>query len=397
MIEKKKNLSDATKAVHAGGYDPQSHNGAVNPPVYHVSTVAFPTVQSFLGRGRDRFSRERMVYGLHGTPTHFTFEKAVAELEGGHDGIVVGSGLAAITVTLGALLQPGDHILIADNVYLPTRQFASRQLGERMKVEVEYYDPLIGSEISSLIKENTALVYCESPGSLTFEVQDIPAITAAAHAKGVKVALDNTWATPCFFKPFEHGVDVSIHAATKYIGGLSDLMLGVITTTEELYEEIRGYALDWGHFAGPDDVYSGLRGLRSLPVRMKQHQENGLAVARHLQGHRAVECVLHPALPDDPGHAIWKRDFLGASSLFGVLLKKDHGPEGLAPFMESLDYFSIGASWGGAESLIQPARPQSSRSATQWEAPGSLFRLSVGLEDPDDLIADLDAALERLG
>ena len=397
MSKDKKSESDATKAVHGGGYDPHSHGGAVNPPVYHVSTVAFPTVEEFETRGKSRFTKDRMVYGVMGTPTHFVFEKAVAELEGGYDSVVVGSGLTAVTCALAAFLQPGDHVLISDNAYFPTRSFAKRQLAGRMGIEVDFYDPLIGGGIAGLIKDNTKVIHCESPGSLTFEVQDIPAIARSAHEYGVKVVMDNTWATPCFFKSFDHGVDVSVHAATKYIGGLSDLMLGVMVCTEESFQTVRSYTLDWGHFAGPDDVNAGLRGLRSLPARMKIYQENGLAVAEWLQGHPKVARVLHPALPDDPGHALWQRDFLGASALFGVQLKEPPGDAGWAAFMNNLEYFVIGASWGGAESIIQVAHPEKYRTATTWDHPGTLFRLSIGLEDPDDLIRDLEQGLARLG
>jgi cystathionine beta-lyase len=245
------------------------------------------------------------------------------------------------------------------------------------------------------MRPNTKVVYVESPGSLTFEVQDVPAIAAVAHQHGARVMMDNTWATPYLFRSFEHGVDVSIHAATKYIGGHSDVMLGAVITNEESWLPVRGAVADLGHCAGPDDIFFGLRGMRTLSVRLERHERNALEVARWLQTRPEVSRVLYPALPEDPGHALWKRDFLGASGLFGVVLKAAP-KEAVYAFIDALDLFGIGASWGGYESLIQPAFPERGRTATSWQAEGPLVRIHIGLEDPQDLIADLAQGLDKL-
>src|SRR3954467_5445864 len=264
-----------------------------------------------------------------------------------------------------------------------------------MRVDSTYYAPLIGPRIPGLMRPNTKVVYCAPPGSLTFEVQDIPAIAEVSHKHGATVMMDNTWATPYLFRSFEHGVDVSLHAATKYIGGHSDAMLGAIITNEESWLPVRSMIADLGHCAGPDDIFFALRGMRTLSVRLERHQKNALEVARWLQTRPEVSRVLYPALPEDPGHALWKRDFLGASGLFGVVLKSVP-KEAVAAFVDSLDLFGIGASWGGYESLIQPSFPERSRTATRWEAEGPLVRIHIGLEVPQDLIADLAQGLDKL-
>src|SRR5438874_9561434 len=382
-----------TLLAHLGRH-PEAQNGAVNPPVYHASTILSSNMAEWEAK-RDPSKRFDVVrYGLLGTPTTFALEEAVAAIEGGYRGMLMSSGLAAITAPLQACLKCGDHFLMVDSCYGPARNFCERVL-TRCGVETTYYDPLIGGDIARLMRPNTRVVYVESPGSLTFEVQDVPAIAAAAHASGAKVLMDNTWASPYLFHSFEHGVDVSIHAATKYIGGHTDVMLGAIITNEESWLPVRSMIADLGHCAGPDDIFFGLRGMRSLSVRLERHQKNATEVARWLQSRPEVSRVLYPALPEDPGHTLWKRDFLGASGLFGVVLKAVP-KAAVDAFIDSLDLFGIGASWGGYESLIQPSFPERARTATQWQAEGPLVRLHIGLEDPQDLIADLAQGLDKL-
>ncbi|WP_337997955.1 cystathionine beta-lyase [Oleispirillum naphthae] len=380
-----------TLLTHAGRTSPY-FSGSVNPPVYHVSTVTFPTMAAMADAQGDHLNS--FYYGRIGTPTTMAFEEAVAAAEGGERTIALPSGLAAIAATLTAFTAPGDHILVSDGVYGPTRTFCQDIL-KKNGVAVEYFHPLAGENIAPLFKPNTRLVFCESPGSLTFEMQDIPAIAAVAHAKGALVAADCTWASPVFFRPFEKGIDISIQAATKYIVGHSDAMLGTVTTSAELYPQIKTTAVKYGYSVGAEEAYLGLRGLRSLGARMKQHQENGLAVARWLQGRPEVAHVLHPGLPDDPGHPVFARDFLGASSLFGVILEP-YPEEAMVQMIDSLKLFSLGFSWGGFESLIMYTTPGIVRTTVLWNADGPTLRLHVGLEDPEDLIADLEAGFERL-
>lgn len=378
------------------GRNPEAQHGAINPPVYHASTILAKDMAEWIAR-RDperRFDGKTVRYGLHGTPTTFALEELLARIEGGYRAFVVSSGLAAITAPLQALLSAGDHCLMVDSVYGPGRAFCEGTL-KRCGVETTYYDPLIGEGIARLIRPNTRVVYCEAPGSLTFEMQDIPAIAAAAHRHGAFVLMDNTWATPYLFRSFEHGVDVSIHAATKYIGGHSDIMLGAVICNEASFMTVREGSAEIGHSAAPDDVFFALRGMRTLSVRLERHQRNALEVAQWLQTRPEVSRVLYPALPEDPGHAIWKRDFLGACGLFGVVLKPAP-QEAVHAFIDALDLFGIGASWGGFESLIEPANPARIRTATRWQAEGPLVRIHVGLEDPQDLIADLAQGLGRL-
>lgn len=384
-------LRDETLLGHAGNHPAENH-GIVNPPVYHASTVLFPSVAALEAAVRDKFAQ--VYYGRLGTPTSFALEEAVAALEGGDRALALPSGLAAIAATLTALLKAGDHLLMVDSVYEPVRTLCDRTLA-RFGIETTYYDPHVGAGIAELITPATRIVYVESPGSLTFEVQDIPAIAAAAHAAGALVVMDNTWATPLFFKSFRHGVDVSIHSATKYIGGHSDLMLGLVVAKEAHGRRIKTSAHAMGYAAAPDDCYLALRGLRTLSVRLHRHQETGLALARWLQGRPEVARVLHPALPEDPGHALWRRDFTGASGLFGVVLNP-YPKEAVAAMLDGLRLFGMGFSWGGYESLILPVKPETCRTVTRWDAPGPLLRLHAGLEDPADLIADLDQGFERL-
>ncbi|MBX3664066.1 MAG: cystathionine beta-lyase [Burkholderiales bacterium] len=375
------------------GRDPAQSRGTVNTPVYRTSTVVFPDLETYETRDPDDFKSMR--YGVHGTPTTWAFEDAVAKMEGGHQAVALPSGLAAITVALAAFCKNGDHLLVTDSAYAPTRMFCERQLRPN-GVEVEYYDPLIGGGIAKLLRPNTKAVFCEPPGSLTFEMQDIPAIAAAAHARGIPVLSDNTWGTPYFFRSFERGVDVSIHAATKYIVGHSDVLMGVVVTNEKCWLPLRRTVADYGFCVSPDDCYLALRGLRTIGVRMKQQMANALEVARWLQRRPQVLRVLYPALEDDPGHAIWKRDFDGAASLFGVVLKPAPRAR-VAALVDALKLFGIGSSWGGYESLVTAPQPEKVRSATRWNPGGPTIRLHIGLEDPADLIADLEQALARLG
>ena len=374
------------------GRDPAQSRGTVNTPVYRTSTVVFPDLGSFESRDPDDYKSMR--YGVHGTPTAWALEDAVAKMEGGYQAVALPSGLAAITVALAAFCKSGDHLLVTDSAYAPTRMFCERQLRPN-GVEVEYYDPLIGADIAALLRPNTKAVFCEPPGSLTFEMQDIPAIAAAAHARGIPVLSDNTWGTPYFFRSFERGVDVSIHAATKYIVGHSDVLMGIVVTNERCWLPLRRTVADYGFCVSPDDCYLALRGLRTIGVRMKQQMANALEVARWLQARPEVQRVLYPALEDDPGHAIWKRDFDGAASLFGVVLHTVPRAK-VAAFVNALQLFGIGSSWGGYESLVTAPQPEKVRSATRWNPADPVIRLHIGLEDPADLMADLAQALTRL-
>lgn len=387
-------MKDETLLAHAA-HDPQSHGGAVNIPVYRTSTILYPDYVSY----RDRFAHDdvydAITYGARGSRSGHALADAVALVEGGHKSIVTGTGLSAVTSSLGALLNHGDHVLMVDSVYGPTRHFCDTVL-TRWGVEITYYDPLIGADIAALIRSNTRVVFVETPGSMTFEMQDVPAIADAAHAREALVVMDNTWATPLFFKPFAHGVDVSIQAGTKYIGGHSDLVLGAITVKdEELYRRVKDFTFAFGEVGGPDECYLALRGLRTLAARLHRQQHSAGEVARWLAGRPEVKRVLYPALPSDPGHELWKRDFLGASSLFGAIL---HATEeaALERMVNALELFLIGSSWGGYESLISFTIPQAMRTATTWSDSPFVLRFHVGLEDPGDLIADLERGLQAL-
>ena len=380
-----------TLLAHAGR-DPEKYDGMVNTPVFRTSTVLFPTLAEYETRDANDYKAVR--YGRYGTPTTFAFEEAVARMEGGYLAVAVPSGLAAIAAAISAFVKTGDHLLVADAVYAPTRQFCERRLRGN-GIEVEYYDPLIGADIRRLIRTNTAAVFCETPGSLTFEMQDIPAIAAAAHERGLPVLADNTWGTPYFFRSFEHGVDVSIHSATKYIAGHSDVMMGVVVTNEKCWLPVRKAVADFGYSVSPEDCYLALRGFRTIGVRMKQQMANALKVARWLQSRPEVKRVLYPALESDPGHAVWRRDFEGAAALFSFVLESAND-EAAAAFIDALDLFGIGSSWGGFESLVVLADIVRHRTATRWQPGGPTLRLHVGLEDPDDLIADLEKSFYKL-
>ena len=383
-------MKDDTILTHAGR-EPFENHGIVNPPVYHASTILFPTMEAYVQRA----DNARIRYGRRGTPTIFALEDAVTELEGhgAHGTVVAPSGLSAITMALTAFTQAGDHILITDSSYAPTRKFSESAL-KRYGIEAEYYDPLIGAGIEDLIRPNTRLIWLESPGSHTFEVQDVPAITEVARAKDVRTLIDNTWAAGYFFKAFKHGVDVSIQAGTKYIVGHSDVMIGTMTCNEDTYERVKESAQAYGTCAGPDDVYLALRGMRTMGVRMQRHHENGIRIAKWLQDRPEVIRVMHPALPQDPGHAIWQRDFTGASGLFGFVVDSEDRQR-VAAMIDGMKLFGIGSSWGGFESLLIPSYPEVNRTATTWNPGGHTLRIHVGLEDPDDLIEELDKGLHR--
>ena len=385
----RRSINPATRLV-LGGRDPFANHGFVNPPVHHVSTVLYPTAEDFLAR------RAKYVYGRRGTPTSEALENALRELEGPECvGVtLLPSGLAAISTALLSILHAGDHLLITDSVYLPTRKFADGVL-KRYGIESSYYDPLIGSGIAGLMRSNTRAVFVEAPGSLSFEVQDVPAIAAAAHAKGAVVIMDNTWASPLYFHAFDKGVDLSIQAATKYVGGHSDLMLGTVSANAATWERLKETVYLMGLCVGPDDIYLALRGLRTLGVRLAQHYQSGLKVAQWLQQRPEIARVLHPALASCPGNATWQRDFSGASGLFSVVFKPV-AELAVHAFLNELGLFGIGASWGGFESLAIPFDCSSIRTATTWVPEGPTVRLHIGLEDPDDLIRDLELGLAAL-
>jgi cysteine-S-conjugate beta-lyase len=382
-------LKPATRLV-AGGRDASAHHGFVNPPVHHASTVLYPSAEDFLAR------RSRYLYGRRGTPTSEALENALRELEGSDCAGValLPSGLAAICTALFAVLDAGDHLLVTDSAYQPTRRFCDGVL-RRKGVETTYYDPLIGDGIATLMKSNTRAVFVEAPGSLSFEVQDVPTIAAAAHAKGAVVLMDNTWATPLYFHAFHKGVDLSIQAATKYIGGHSDVMLGTVSANPATWERLSETVHALGLCVGPDDIYLGLRGLRTMGVRLAQHHQTGLKVARWLAERPEIARVLHPAFESCPGHAVWRRDFSGASGLFSIVFKPV-AQSAVNAFVNELRLFGIGASWGGFESLAIPFDCTSIRTATKWLPGGPTVRLHIGLEDVDDLIGDLERGFAAL-
>jgi cystathionine beta-lyase len=378
----------ATAVVHSGR-NPAAQHGFVNPPAYRGSTVLFPTLEAL-----EAYERQPFRYGRHGTPTTAALEDALCELEGGARTLLTASGYQAVTTAILAFVKAGDHVLMVDSVYQPTRKFCDTILA-RLGVATTYYDPLVGAGIADLIQPNTRVVFLESPGSLTFEVQDVGAIAKAAQARDVTVLMDNTWASPLYFRPLAHGVDVSITACTKYIVGHADAMLGAITANARTAKLVEDARATLGGCPGSEETYLGLRGLRTLAVRLERHQRSALEVARWLATRPEVERILHPALPTDPGHALWKAQFTGASGLFSVILKP--APQkALAAMLDGLELFGMGYSWGGYESLIVPFNPTRYRTATTWTADGPALRLHIGLDDVGDLIADLEAGFARL-
>ncbi|MCR4282528.1 MAG: cystathionine beta-lyase [Bauldia sp.] len=377
----------ATRLVRAGR-DKSLTGQFVNPPVVHASTVLFDSVDDMVHR------RQRYQYGRRGTPTSEALESAVNELEGAEGTILCPSGLAAAATALLSCVSAGDRILLVDSVYAPVRHFADTVL-KRLGVETVYYDPLIGAGIEMLFEARTTAVYLEAPGSLTFEMQDLAAIAGVAKRYGATVLFDNTWATPAYFRPLEHGADLSIMAGTKYLAGHSDVMLGTVAANGPALKKLKDVHGAMGVHVGPDDMYLGLRGIRTLPIRLERHWQSAMIVTAWLAARPEVARVLYPPLEADPGHRLWKRDMTGASGLFGIVLygwSEDQAKR----FVDGLELFGIGASWGGFESLAILAHPKPVRTATAWQAEGPLLRLHIGLEDPGDLIADLEAGFARV-
>ncbi|HEY8289356.1 MAG TPA: cystathionine beta-lyase [Acetobacteraceae bacterium] len=383
-----------TQLSHIGRKTKHEH-GFVNPPLMRGSTVLVPTVAERKALAAKRGERA-LTYGLGGAETHWALEDMMAAVEGGTRCYIVCSGLAAVTTPLLAFLKAGDHCLIPDHVYGPARNFCDGVL-RRYGVETTYYDPCIdGNGMAALMRPNTKVVYTESPGSHTFEVQDVPAIARAAHAGGAKVLMDNTWGIH-HFQPFQHGVDVSIQAATKYPAGHSDILIGSVTVNNDAdWETLHATARSLGQYASPDDCWLTLRGMRTMGVRLAEQMEAALAVARWLRGREEVAQVLHPGLPGAPGHDLWKRDFTGACSLFGVEFRPEFSAEATHAFVEALDLFGIGASWGGYESLAVPTTGFITRTAGSGRFAGPVVRLHIGLEDVNDLLADLEQGLAAL-
>jgi len=364
----------------------------VNPPVHRASTVLYESYESYLKADRKPYHGK--LYGTYGSPVQLELENALAELEGGHACRVCHSGLDAIETVLMAFTRSGDHILVCDNVYGPTRDFGDRVLA-KYGVEVEYLPPTIAGDVERFLKPNTRLVYLESPGSNTFEIQDIPAVVEISRAKNIVTVLDNTWATPLFFRPFEYGVDVSIHSASKYIAGQSDTLLGTITTNEERFAELEAFYETIERFASPESCYTALKGLRTLPVRLAQHQAAALEIAKWLERHPSVETVIHPALESHPEHHLWRRDMTGASGVFGFILEKELPRAELSTFLDPMQVFAIGLSWGGFQSLIKAVRVTDRVHPFRYRD-RTILRLSIGLEDVERMKADLGEALDRI-
>jgi cystathionine beta-lyase len=382
----KKDLKEATKLAHAGTA-PDEYFGIVNPPIARASTILYPSLDAYEDPGH------KYRYGRMGNPISEKFETALADLENGFNAVTTASGLSAITLVLSAVLKQGDHLLLVDTLYPPARDFANQELA-KFGVEVEYYDPRIGSDIEGLVKDNTAVIYLESPGSGTFEVQDVDAITEVAKAKGIKTIIDNTYSAGYLFKPLNHGVDFSLQSATKYIGGHSDINMGVVVAkSEEDYKSLKRTSLNRGDCASAEDLYLGIRGLHTLPVRIKQNAENALKVCKWLEGQDGIAELINPGLPSSPDHELFNKYFKHANGVFSIVLEPS-SKAAVRAFVDALELFPIGSSWGGYESLLQPQYLGKYRTATSRpEGEGALLRLQVGLEDPEDLIADLEQAL----
>jgi cystathionine beta-lyase len=384
----RKTFRPRTKLVYAGR-TPEDQFGFVNTPIYRGSTVLFPDVATLETRAGSRYR-----YGTYGTPTTEALEKAWSEISGAADAVLAPSGLAACCLALLTALSSGDHVLVTDSAYGPTRSFCEQFL-TRMGIETTFYHPLLGAGIEALFKSNTRAVLVEAPGSQSFEIQDIPAIAAVAHAKDACVIMDNTWATPLFFPAHERGVDLAADAGTKYLSGHSDLLLGLVSANESWAKRLRATYQLFSNCAGPEDAWLALRGLRTLELRLREAEKQGLALARWLEGRPEVSRVLHPALESHPGHAIWKRDFLGSTGLFSVILKPASA-RAVAAMLDGLELFGLGYSWGGFESLVIPFDCSSYRAASVWAPEGPALRFSVGLEDIEDLREDLEKGFERL-
>ncbi len=377
-----------TRLAHCGR-SPADHSGTVNTPVYRASTILFPNLAAL-----DAKESARLRYGRRGTPTTHALEDAICALEGADKALVTPSGVSAISIILMSYAEPGAHFLVTDSVYGPTRKFCEFTL-KKFGIETTYYDPTIGADIETLIRPETKLIWMESPGSQTFEVQDVSAITEVARRRGIVTVIDNTWSGGYFCQPISQGVDISVQAGTKYISGHSDLMLGTIACRESEYDRLREAYLRFGLCVGPDDAFLALRGLRTIGVRMAQHHVNGLEVARWLGEQDEVLRVMHPALPEDPGHMLWQRHFTGASGLFGFVIRAVDRTA-LARMFDGFTLFGMGSSWGGFESLMVPSNPSVYRTATTWEPGGQTIRIHVGLENPVDLIREIRQGLDRL-
>lgn len=390
---KTKAWSDTRKCIHLAKVGTK-HLGFVNPPLYRGSTYLYPTLSEYQQAKQDRYHPSTVAYGRYGTQTSNEFEQTIASLEGGYGAMTVSSGLAAISTALSSFLSAGDHLLMVDSVFGPARRFCDNELS-RCGIEVSYYSPEMGTDIETLIQANTKVIFMESPGSFTFEVQDIPAIVNVAKQHNIVTILDNTWSTPLLFKAMDHGVNVSLHAATKYISGHSDLVLGVIVTDQAHWLPVRKYYINVGQAPASDEVSLALRGLRTLPLRLKTQGETAYTVAKWLEKHPCVERVLHPALPSCVGHKFWKRDFNGSAGLFAIELVYPRDVD-ISVMVDELKLFGIGASWGGLESLILPHDSSTSRTTGNWQHRGILLRLSIGLESAEELIIDLHQGFNRL-
>ena len=383
----KSKLRVRSRLVHLAR-DSEVSQGFISVPAFRGSTVLYPDAATLKSR------KQRYTYGTHGTPTTDALTEAWTDLAGAAGTVLVPSGLSAITMALMTALSAGDHLLMTDAAYFPARNFADNALN-RMGVETTYYDPAIGAGIAELLRPNTKAIFVEAPGSQTLDMQDIPAISAAAHARGVCVIMDNTWATPLFYSPHAHGVDLAVEAGTKYLSGHSDLLLGLVSANAEWLPRLRKYVDLFAIPPGPDDVFLALRGLRTLELRLREAERQALALAHWLRARPEVLRVIYPALPDDPGHAIWKRDFTGSSGLFTVVLKP--APEAaVAALLDGLELFGLGYSWGGFESLVIPFDCTTYRTATRWAPGGPTLRFHVGFEDLEDLKEDLDRGFAQL-
>ena len=385
--ETRKTLRGRSRLVHLGR-DTETSQGFVNLPAFRGSTVLYPDVATLHSR------KQRYTYGTHGTPTTDALKEAWTDISGAAGTVLVPSGLAAIVVALMTALSAGDHLLMTDAAYRPARNFADATL-KRMGVETTYYDPAIGAGIAELFRPNTKAIFTEAPGSQSLDMQDIPAIAAAARARGVCVIMDNTWATPLFFSPHAHGVDMAVEAGTKYLSGHSDLLLGLVTATAQWLPRLEKCTDLMAIPASPEDVFLALRGLRTMDLRLREAERQALALAKWLEARPEVLRILHPALPAHPGHEIWKRDFTGSSGLFSVVLRP--APDSaVAAMLDGLELFGMGYSWGGFESLVIPFDCTSYRTATRWAPGGPTLRFSIGLEDIEDLKADLERGFVRL-
>ena len=381
----KNKYKNDTKII-LSGKSQKSKSSFVNSPIYKGSTVLFKTVED-MNKSMKRKNTQTLAYGRFGSPSTFEFEKAIAEIDEGYSAVATSSGTAAIVASLLAILKTGDHILITDSVYGVTKNLAKGLLNN-MGITSTFYKPDIGKEINRLIKKNTKVIFIESPGSLTFEIQNIPMLVEIAKKNKLITIMDNTWATPLFFKPFYNGIDISIQSATKYIVGHSDAMLGIITTNKNYTKCVREAAHNMGSCPSPEDIYLGIRGLKTLSIRLQKHQQSTSKVIEWLKTQDVIDAILYPALPDNPGYEIWKRDFLGASGLFGIKLKNTKKSL-VNKMLNNLKLFNMGYSWGGYESLILPIQPEKLRETYKWKNNYGTLRIHVGLEDPDDLINDL--------